>query len=198
MKETMLAQMPSLKMKIEVHCIYLTLILFFLSAFSRLNARSLNEIDLSAMRKEFYASVNDKEVAERFCKRLQGQYRSSPLLLAYYGSVQAVMAKHSWNPYRKLSFVKNGLRDLGAAVEKSPQSLEIRFLRFSIEHYLPSFLGLSNHLEEDSKKILTLIEKNDFGTADYELVKNMVGFLRKTSRFTAKELEILNGALKNG
>ncbi len=154
--------------------------------------------DIKQVRKEFYAAVKDKEAAEEFYKKLKGQNLSDPILIAYYGSAQAIMAKHAWNPYRKISYLKSGLGDLKTAVARSPDCLEIRFLRFSVEHYLPSVLGFSVNLDEDRKKIIELIEKDNFGTADSTLIKNIITFLKKTNRFNDHEIAVLDEGLKNG
>ncbi|KAA8482544.1 hypothetical protein [Arcticibacter tournemirensis] len=169
-------------------------ILFVLST----SFTNLNAFDIKQVRQEFYAAVKDKDAAEKFCEKMKAMRSSDPLLTAYYGSAQAIMAKHSWNPYRKVAYLKSGLHDLEKAVASSPESLEIRFLRFSVEHYMPSFLGLGKHLEEDRKKIVELVEKDSFGTADSTLVKNIIIFLKKTNRFNTKEVEILNEGIKNG
>ena len=168
-------------------------VLFIL--FSSLTA---NALDLTQIRKEFYAGVNDKDAAEKFYLKLKSQTLTNPVLQAYYGSAEALMGKHAWNPYKKVSYLKSGLRTLELAIAKNPESIEIRFLRFSIEHYLPPFLGLSKNLEEDGKKIVELIEKDSLSTADSTLVKNIVNFLKKTNRFSAREVEILNSGIKNG
>lgn len=159
---------------------------------------SMKAFDISQLRKSYIAAVKDKEVAEKFYKMLEPQASSSPLMLAYYGSAQAIMAKHAWNPCKKMEYVKSGLKTMETAVAKSPESLEIRFLRFSLEYYLPSFLGLSKHMEEDAAKMLELAQKGQIDIEDPVLVKNVIGFLKKSGRYSAKELTIFDAALNNG
>lgn len=159
---------------------------------------SLAGHDLKLVRQEFYHAVESREAAQSLYNRLKTAHRGSPILTAYYGSAQTLLAKHSWNPYKKMSLLKSGLADIGTAVQESPENLEIRFLRFSIEYYIPSFLGLSSHLEADQRKIVELVGKRNFGTADDTIVRNMVAFMKKTGRLSHKEVTILNEGINNG
>jgi hypothetical protein len=77
--------------------------------------------------------------------------QKTPLFKAYHGMSYALIAKHSNGPFKKLELVKKGMEHINSAVKAEPQNIEIRFLRFSIESKAPSFLGISEHLEEDKK-----------------------------------------------
>lgn len=151
-------------------------------------------LDIQKIRLEFYEAVENKKVAEDFYLRMKKDQGISPVCLAYYGSAQTLMAKHAWNPYQKLAYLKSGLIDLGKAVDLSPDNLEIRFLRFSIEHYVPAFLGMSKNLQQDKGKIMELIGKQGYGSVDKRLLKDMVSFFGYSKRFTPQELAILRGA----
>ncbi|WP_207535475.1 hypothetical protein [Desertivirga arenae] len=151
--------------------------------------------DLNAIRLEFYKSVDDAGVANALFKKLKGIEKKDALLLAYLGSTEAVKAKHAWNPYNKLSLLKAGSKKLEQAVGEDPNNLEIRFLRFSMEHYLPTFLGSSKHLDEDRKQIVKLIGAEKLGTVDKALLKNIISFMKETKRCSSSELAILNKAL---
>jgi len=153
-------------------------------------------LDIKKIRLEFYEAVDDKKVAEDFYARMKKDKSINSVCLAYYGSAQTLMAKHAWNPYRKLAYLKSGMLDLGKAVDMSPDNLEIRFLRFSIEHYIPEFLGMSKHLLEDKGKIVELIGKQGYGSVDKKLLKDMVSFFGYSKRFNERELAILREAAK--
>ncbi|WP_152439835.1 hypothetical protein [Arcticibacter svalbardensis] len=154
-------------------------------------------LDIKKIRLEFYEAVDNKGVAENFYARMKKDQGISPVCLAYYGSAQTLMAKHAWNPYHKLAYLKSGMIDLGRAVALSPDNLEIRFLRFSIEHYIPAFLGMSKNLPEDKAKIVELIGKQGYGSVDQRLLKDMVDFFGYSKRFTPQELGILRGAVQH-
>jgi hypothetical protein len=84
---------------------------------------------------------------------------NSPLLLAYYGATQSLVAKHSWNPYTKMDYLAKSQSTLQKAIALKPQDAEMRFLRFSIQYYVPKFLGYSKNLEEDKNVILKNIDR---------------------------------------
>ena len=158
----------------------------------------LSAADLPQIRKEYYAALNDGKAAEKFYDKLRKNNSQEPIMMAYLGIAQAVRARHAINPYNKLSFLKAGMKSLNAAALKSPDDLEIRFLRFTLEHHIPSFLGYSEHLEADKKKILELSKKRRFGAMDKALLMNLLGFMKETKRCSSQEIANLDQAINNG
>lgn len=154
--------------------------------------------DLPQIRKEYYAAVNDEKAAEKFYKKLKAINSSEPIMMAYLGIAQAVRARHAINPYNKLSYLKGGMRALNAAVNKSQNNLEIRFLRFTLEHHIPKFLGYSQHLEIDRKKIVELSRQKKFGTMDKPLLSNLLKFMKQAKRCSPQEIAILDQAINDG
>lgn len=150
--------------------------------------------DIKQIRAEFYEAVNKEAAAEGFYKKMKAADLNNPLMLAYYGSASALRAKHAWNPYHKVSYLKAGMKDIDKAVAEKPEHLEIRFLRFSLEHYLPAFLGYSKHLETDRKKIIALIEKNQLSTVDKSLLTHIIGFMKESGRCSPAEIAALKKA----
>ncbi|MGV3706101.1 MAG: hypothetical protein ACO1NU_12055 [Arcticibacter sp.] len=157
---------------------------------------SVFSTDLDKVRSQFYQAVENKAAAEKFVSQMKREQGISAVHLAYYGSAQTLMGKHAWNPYQKLAHLKSGMQVLSAAAKKAPDELEIRFLRFSIEHYLPTFLGMSKHLDEDRKKIVRLVQRHHYGGLSKEVLKNMLKFVVETGRLKQHELEIINQAMK--
>ena len=151
-----------------------------------IRAQELNEI-----RREYYEAVNSGTAADDFYNKLHKLQPSKPVLFAYYGSAQALKSRYSFNPYNKIKYLNEGRKTLARAVAKSPDDLEIRFLRFSLEHYIPAFLGMSDNLDIDRKKIILLIKKKQYGAVDKSLLKNLISFLKQTKRCTPRELHIL-------
>ena len=76
------------------------------------------------------------------------------------------------------------------AVERNPTNLEIRFMRFSIQHHTPAFLGLSKDLEEDRKAIYRQFKNRKFGLADADLIRTMAIFMIQSERCLKEELVV--------
>jgi hypothetical protein len=154
--------------------------------------------DLPDIRKDYYNAINNEKAAEKLYLNLKARNSSEPIILAYLGSAQAIRARHSFNPYNKVTYLKSGLKTLETAVKSSPQDLEIRFLRFSLEHYIPSFLGYSKHLETDRAKIIELAKQRKFGAMDKPLLVNLFNFMKETGRCSKQEIATLDHAINNG
>jgi hypothetical protein len=171
----------------------LILILFItISSFSFAQAANLEQI-----REDYIAAIGNSDKADKLCDQLEGIKNPSALIMAYLGSVQAIKAKHAWNPVNKMSYLKQGFNTIDKAVEKDPNQLEVRFLRFSLQFYVPSFLGYSKNLINDKNKIVSIL-KNSSNTkldVDGEILKNMVNFMIDSKKCNAQEVAVLKRVL---
>lgn len=114
--------------------------------------------DLHTIRKNYQKAVSDKTV----CKTMLSQFenkKNEGLELAYFGAFQAIWAKHTGNPFEKLSTFKKGKNNMEKAIKQDPNELEVRLLRYSIQKESPGFLGYKSNMDED-KSILTKQLKN--------------------------------------
>ncbi|MGZ5243705.1 MAG: hypothetical protein ACXWEY_16940 [Bacteroidia bacterium] len=116
-------------------------------------------IDINQVRVNFTKAVEDEKIALKMLAELESVKNSNPLYLAYYGAFQSLLAKHAFNPYNKLDYLKKSQATLKKAIAKKPDDAEMRFLRFSIQYYVPKFLGFSNDLDEDKKVILANVHR---------------------------------------
>jgi len=153
--------------------------------------------DLKKIREDYIASINDSEKANALCAQLQAIKNPDALILAYLGSAQAIKAKHAWNPVNKMSYLNQGFNTINKAVNKDPNQLEVRFLRFSLQFYVPGFLGYSKNIDTDKDKIITLLqnEKNANLNVDKKILKDMVNFMIDSKKCDAQEIAILRKVL---
>ena len=167
------------------------LIVFIL--FGLINLNTAFAYDLNKIRKDYYLAVEDSKKSEELYTYLSSIKNPDAIILAYLGSAQAIRAKHSWNPYNKVSYLKEGFKKLDAAVKKDPDHLEVRFLRFTLEHYVPDFLGYSKNLVADKDKIIHLLTNKDTGSLSGQkaILQNMINFLIESKECSAKEIGIL-------
>ncbi len=178
------------------------LIIFIVLFLFRFNLFSLsNRIDtttVSNLRTTFYKAVEDEDQVDVLLEQIQIRFSENlaiypPIVLAYYGAAETLIAKHSYNPYKKWKYLKDGLEKIEKAINKSPNSLEIRFIRFSILHYIPSFLGYSKEREEDLSIIYHLLLKRDYSEVNFSVQNGIKNFLLDSERLS-KEKELM---LKN-
>jgi len=114
-----------------------------------------NMNDINYLRKEFnYAMENASKAKELYNQLLALQPPKSSLQFAYLGATEALLAKHSFNPFSKLSLVNSALNKLNKSIELNERNIEIRYMRFSIEINMPAYLGYSKHIEEDKQTII--------------------------------------------
>lgn len=146
---------------------------------------SNSEIDL--IKKAMIRSIESPAVTDSLYSELKERNSTDPLIRAYIGTLEALKAKHSWNPYNKVRFVTLSSKTMKEAVSKAPDNMEIRFMRFSIQHYTPAFLGFSKDLDEDRKVIYQQFRAARFGSASKQLIKSIAGFMLETGRCSREE-----------
>lgn len=153
--------------------------------------------NLDQIREDYIASITDSEKADKLCDQLEDVKNPSAVIMAYLGSVQAIKAKHAWNPVSKMSYLSKGFETINKAVAKDPNQLEVRFLRFSLQYYVPSFLGYSKNLINDKNMIVSILKNSHVSKLDVngEILKNMVNFMIVSKKCSAQEISILKKVL---
>lgn len=151
---------------------------------------------LEKIRNDFYLAVEDGDAADRLNDFIIGQFgedaKGYPAsILAYAGALEAVMAKHTYNPYSKVKYVIKGLDKLNEACRKDGSSLEVRFLRFSVLHNLPGFFGYRQELKEDLRIVYEQLKRQDYSYIDYELQKGIAEFLIDSQRLSKSQAAVL-------
>jgi hypothetical protein len=107
---------------------------------------------------------------EQACKDMNARFaavsvKGQPLLMGYKGAVVMARGRHSANPFEKLSTFNEGRALLDSAIALEPRSVELRFLRLSIQVNVPKLLGYSGQIAEDRAFIdrnLASVKSEDF------------------------------------
>ncbi len=144
---------------------------------------------LTQIRKLFYEAVESEDKLEELENLFNRKFSEKafvyrPLLLAYTGAIEALKAKHAFNPFSKFSHVVSSLDILEKAVDRDLHNLEIRFIRFSILHNLPGILGYGKEREADIVEICNQLSKKDYVSYDPKLQKNVIDFMLESERLT--------------
>lgn len=108
--------------------------------------------DVQALRKLYAASPKNEAACKELVSRAS-TFSKIPLYEGYYGSGYMMMANHYYNPYKKLKSFIEGKDILEHAIKLEPNSIELIFLRYSIQANAPSFLGYNKNLQSDKNKL---------------------------------------------
>ncbi len=145
------------------------------------NLPSINEI-----RALYEKSLKSEDDCTKLIKMI-APYKNEPLLLGYSGCATMMMAKHVFSPFSKLSYFKEGKAMLEDAIKADEKNFELRFLRFTAQTYMPSFLGYHDSIEKDKNFML-----NSFSQIkDVSLEQYVLPALKKSKDLTTAEKEKL-------
>jgi len=147
------------------------------------------------LRKQLLEALEKRSLTDSLYKILIAAPNKSPINTCYLGVVEALKAKHAWNPYYKVKYLNDAEKTLQVAVNHEPDNIEIRFMRFSIEHNVPGFLGYTKHLVADREEMIKQLERKHYTTADHEVVITIIKFLLESKRCTPQENEKLHKQL---
>ena len=159
--------------------VYFLLILISLSGISQ----TIDEI-----RSEFHQVVLNPDDSKKFHHFISDVENPSPTVKAYQAVSEALLAQVVWNPFSKLSQVVKYDKMMGQVIEEDPLNIEIRFLRLAIEYNLPSFLGMSEHVKEDSQMIVRNMSSINQIQLDKSYGQYIFHFLSEANLCTEEEI----------
>ncbi len=153
-------------------------------------------IDINEMRIAFTKSVEDETLTRKWVSILKETPKLSPLEKGFAGAFETLLAKHAWNPYFKLDYLKKGSQKLNLAILEDKESIELRFLRYSIEHYLPTFLGYGQNIQADKKLIINQINNYQKQNLDLKTILVIAKFLLESKRCNEQEIKLIQDFIK--
>lgn len=160
-----------------------TLVLFLLFSLSGIP-------DIDQVRAKYKKAIDSEPETEAGLKLMETVSKKDPLLYAYKGAFTALLAKHASNPYTKLEKVKQASAILDEAVTADKDHAEVRYLRYSMEKNIPSFLPYREHIDQDEDKIVAALTKKTDGLSP-ELKKEIVAFMLKNAQLEPEEKMLL-------
>ena len=116
--------------------------------------------------------------------------KSSPVAQGYKAMAAFMMCKHAESPFAKLSYFKEGKRELEMAIGRDSKNVELRFLRLSTQSNSPSFLGYSDSMTEDKELLMRYLRKES-ASEDPDLRNKITTFILQSKCFTAEEKKII-------
>jgi hypothetical protein len=144
------------------------------------------------LRQYYLNSTERKGALDSFVRKLQLLKIKTPAEECYLGICHGISTQHTYSNWEKLKLVIKSKNLMNSAIERDPKDPELRFMRFTLEHFLPNFLGLSKHIPED----LAVIFKNpDFIDDAPHLKKKVIEFLIWSKRCTPEQNLLLKNEL---
>lgn len=113
------------------------------------------------LRNLYFLSVSDNKWLSTAVQSLSWLERhdaiGDDLRSAYLGAFEVVRAKHALWPPSKLEFLKRAEPLLDSAAARSPDDVEVRYLRLMSCYYLPFFFGRSWSVKSDFDALARLL-----------------------------------------
>ncbi len=168
------------------------LMLLMVSSTHFAESHSIDEI-----RDKFQKAIDNSNMTDKLSMELNKIQKPEPLVLAYIASLEALKAKHSWSPVSKLQYMESHKRMMNDAVRKSPNSMEIRYLRYNIQRSVPSYLGYSKNLAEDKMFIVDAFINKKFDSKNKKLIKEVYDYMVQSNSLTPEEKLKMGKVLKS-
>jgi hypothetical protein len=138
----------------------------------------------SELRTLYYQAVSSKTAADKLQKSLLTvDDNSLQLLICYKGAAEMMQAKYILSPVTKFRKFKRGKNFIESAIANEPENLEMRFLRYTIQTNLPSFLGYNNQISADKRMLLEKLNE----IHDKHLQQLVVNYLLASKYTTQNE-----------
>jgi len=131
--------------------------------------------EVESIRILFQKAQSSEKVCLELIDRLEPfNEGNNTLLMGYRACATMLMAKHVFNPFSKLSYFKRGRDILEKAIKSDRDNIELRFLRYTIQTNVPSFLNYNQFKESDRLFLVNSISK----LTDQKLKKIIIAYLK--------------------
>lgn len=136
-----------------------------------------NEPSIATVRALLKKASEDKNSCKQLLTLLQPyNAQNNPLFYGYYGIANMVQAKHTVNPFTKLSHFKKGKAMLESAIARDSSNIELRMLRYATQKNAPSFLNYNASLQADEAFLKVALPN----ITDSYVKTEVSGFLQNT------------------
>lgn len=163
------------------------------SFFNCLFYQSENSYRIQDLRHFLEKSAKDRVACERFIAHLENYRGKDPVVLGFRAASIGVMAKHAWSPYHKIKYLRSSARMFEQVIAAHPNVPELRFLRYTVEFFIPRYLNMSPNLEEDKKVFLSHMAAYPRSDLDAEACQIMrIFLLRHPENLTEAERKFIS------
>lgn len=169
------------------------LITILLSIFISVSSLIANDSILEKLRPEYMKALHDFEFAPAVYEKFEAVENPSARLLGYKGALEAIMTRTTWNVFKKIGYLNKSQISFNKAVEIDPNNVEVRFMRLSVEHEIPGYLGYSSHMKEDKEFVVKHITQFNPSKMDQQILKEILAFVKKSGHFSNTEILLFEG-----
>lgn len=133
--------------------------------------------NLKELRNYLIKGEKSSAAAIQLMEKSEALFKQSklPIYQGFYSVGQFFMAKHAANPFKKLSYFKEGKKSLNHAISSDSKNLELRLFRLMTQEQAPAFLNYTDNINEDRSFIL----KNYENETDEDLKIFIKKYLKK-------------------
>jgi hypothetical protein len=156
-----------------------------------LPGRALSQYRLPELRQLLVQAKSNEKAGDRFVEKMADYNQQDPVLLGYKAASQAIEAKYSGNPFRKLKRIRQSSKTFEQAVQLNSSLPELRFLRFTVESNTPRFLNLSQHVAEDKAFLINSLQQHPGSGLDEETFQIVRDFLLRSDRLSEQERNLV-------
>jgi len=117
---------------------------------------NIQSIDLNTIRDRYKEAAQDKTKVSSLNAQLASvTKKDKPVLVAYKGAGIALKGRYAKKIKEKKQFFIEGVTLVEYALKKSPNNIELRFIRLGIQDNTPKLLKYKGNIEEDKNHILS-------------------------------------------
>jgi len=142
--------------------------------------------DLIKMRTHFeLMSKSEKNIEAIFKISTESKAVPDQLKKAYYAAAEMSSAQYKFNPISKINTFSSGRTKLDQVILENPTSVEMRYIRFTIQDNAPSFLGYNKNLTSD--KLFLIKNIKALKQSDIDLYSKIYVYLLVKANLSEQE-----------
>jgi len=147
----------------------------------------IQSLDLNTIRNGYKEAAKDSTKLPAYIKLVSGITKTSEtVLVGYKGAGIALKGRYAKKIKVKKQFFVEGVTLIEYAIEKSPKSIELRFIRLGIQENTPKLLKYKGKINEDKSYILSYFET----VKSSRLKKNIKEYILHSKVFTTEEKKV--------
>jgi len=148
---------------------------------------SILGINLSQVREKYPKAWNSPEITEALFTSLSAlKNTDNKVLFVYKGAVLTLKAKHAKGVKDKKAFFKEGATLIESAINTSPDNLEMRFIRMTVQENAPKIVRYNKEIEKDKRFVL-----DNYTLSDDKVLKKIIKqYINTSTLFTEEEKQL--------